>query len=151
LKKYSSTTKKQHPASNKKKQNTERNIHQIRKKKSFYNQNTFPNSEKKNTSPTHREKSTHSGWVEKQGNALKPRVSPAICQASNHLRLSFSLAPAGDLSFRVGRLKKKTSPEKLWRVMLYQLSGQIIAASAEVTPNGGLVRESPKTTLNSGL
>ena len=31
------------------------------------------------------------------------------------------------------------------------LSGRIIATSAEVTPNGGLVRESPKNPLNSGL
>ncbi len=30
-------------------------------------------------------------------------------------------------------------------------SGQIIATSAEVTPNGGLVRESRKNALNSGL
>ena len=30
-------------------------------------------------------------------------------------------------------------------------SGQIIATSAEVTPNGGLVRESPQNPLNSGL
>ena len=30
-------------------------------------------------------------------------------------------------------------------------SGQFIATSAEVTPNGGLVRESPQNTLNSGL
>ena len=32
-----------------------------------------------------------------------------------------------------------------------QTSGQIIATSAEVTPNGGLVRESPNNALNSGL
>ena len=31
------------------------------------------------------------------------------------------------------------------------LSGQIIATSAEVTLNGGLVRESPENPLNSGL
>ena len=31
------------------------------------------------------------------------------------------------------------------------MSGQIITTSAEVTPNGGLVRESPKNPLNSGL
>ena len=31
------------------------------------------------------------------------------------------------------------------------LSGQIIATSAEVTPNGGLVREYPPNPLNSGL
>ena len=31
------------------------------------------------------------------------------------------------------------------------MSGQIIATSAEVTPNGGLVRESPQNALNSGL
>ena len=31
------------------------------------------------------------------------------------------------------------------------ISGQIIATSAEVTPNGGLVRESPQNPLNSGL
>ena len=30
-------------------------------------------------------------------------------------------------------------------------SGQIIATSAEVTPNGGLVREFPQSPLNSGL
>ena len=30
-------------------------------------------------------------------------------------------------------------------------SGQIIATSAEVTPNDGLVRESPQNPLNSGL
>ena len=30
-------------------------------------------------------------------------------------------------------------------------SGQIITTSAEVTPNGGLVRESPQNPLNSGL
>ena len=30
-------------------------------------------------------------------------------------------------------------------------SGQIITTSAEVTLNGGLVRESPKNPLNSGL
>ena len=30
-------------------------------------------------------------------------------------------------------------------------SGQIIATSAEVTPNGGLVRESHQNPLNSGL
>ena len=75
-KKTSSTTKQQHPASNKEKQNTENNIHQTRKKKSFYNQNTFPNSEKNHIPHT---QSTHSGWVKKQRNALKPRVSPAIC------------------------------------------------------------------------
>ena len=32
-----------------------------------------------------------------------------------------------------------------------QFSGQIIATSAEVTLNGGLVRESPQNPLNSGL
>ena len=31
------------------------------------------------------------------------------------------------------------------------VSGQIIATSAEVTPNGGLVRESSHNPLNSGL
>ncbi len=31
------------------------------------------------------------------------------------------------------------------------VSGQIIATSAEVTPNDGLVQESPQNTLNSGL
>ena len=31
------------------------------------------------------------------------------------------------------------------------LSGQIITTSAEVTPNGGLERESPPNPLNSGL
>ena len=30
-------------------------------------------------------------------------------------------------------------------------SGQIITTSAEVTPNGGLVRASPQNALNSGL
>ena len=33
----------------------------------------------------------------------------------------------------------------------HHFSGQIIATSAEVTPNGGLVRESPQNPLNSGL
>ena len=31
------------------------------------------------------------------------------------------------------------------------ISGQIIATSAEVTPNGSLVRDSPNNALNSGL
>ena len=31
------------------------------------------------------------------------------------------------------------------------VSGQIIATSAEVTPNGSLVRDSPNNALNSGL
>ena len=31
------------------------------------------------------------------------------------------------------------------------LTGQIIATSAEVTPNGGLIRELPQNPLNSGL
>ena len=31
------------------------------------------------------------------------------------------------------------------------MSGQIITTSAEVTPNGGLVGESPQNDLNSGL
>ena len=31
------------------------------------------------------------------------------------------------------------------------IPGQIIPTSAEVTPNGGLVRESPQNPLNSGL
>ena len=31
------------------------------------------------------------------------------------------------------------------------LPGQFIATSAEVTPNGSLVRESPQNPLNSGL
>ena len=35
--------------------------------------------------------------------------------------------------------------------MSIDISGQIIATSAEVTPNGGLVRESPQNPLNSGL
>ena len=35
--------------------------------------------------------------------------------------------------------------------VLVHFSGQIIATSAEVTPNGGLVRESPQNPLNSGL
>ena len=34
---------------------------------------------------------------------------------------------------------------------LYIWSGQIIATSAEVTPNGSLVRDSPNNALNSGL
>ena len=33
----------------------------------------------------------------------------------------------------------------------WKTSGQIITTSAEVTPNGGLVRESPPNPLNSGL
>ena len=33
----------------------------------------------------------------------------------------------------------------------YMNSGQIIATSAEVTPNGGLVRKSNQNPLNSGL
>ena len=43
---------------------------------------------------------------------------------------------------------------KLWQKPTNQpntLPGQIIATSAEVTPNGGLVRESPQNPLNSGL
>ena len=34
---------------------------------------------------------------------------------------------------------------------MLMVSGQIITTSAEVTPNGGLVRESPQNPLNSGL
>ena len=34
---------------------------------------------------------------------------------------------------------------------MYSYSGQIIATSAEITPNGGLVRESSQNPLNSGL
>ena len=34
---------------------------------------------------------------------------------------------------------------------IFLVSGQIITTSAEVTPNGGLVRESPQNPLNSGL
>ena len=33
----------------------------------------------------------------------------------------------------------------------FDVSGQIITTSAEVTLNGGLVRESPQNPLNSGL
>ena len=36
-------------------------------------------------------------------------------------------------------------------VIYIYISGQIIPTSAEVTPNGGLVRESPQNPLNSGL
>ena len=39
---------------------------------------------------------------------------------------------------------------KQWKVAKHS-SGQILATSAEVTPNGGLVRESPPNPLNSGL
>ena len=35
--------------------------------------------------------------------------------------------------------------------MRIQISGQIIATSAEVTPNGSLARDSPNNALNSGL
>ena len=34
---------------------------------------------------------------------------------------------------------------------IQQISGQIIATPAEVTPNDGLERESPPNPLNSGL
>ena len=37
------------------------------------------------------------------------------------------------------------------RLIILHLSGEIIATSAEVTLNGGLVRESPPNPLNSGL
>ena len=40
---------------------------------------------------------------------------------------------------------------KFWANNDPHFSGQIIATSAEVTPNGGLVRESPQNPLNSGL
>ena len=36
-------------------------------------------------------------------------------------------------------------------IIFTYLSEQIIATSAEVTPNGGLVRDSPQNPLNSGL
>ena len=38
-------------------------------------------------------------------------------------------------------------PSRSWVIM----SGQIITTSAEVTPNGGLIREYPQNGLNSGL
>ena len=38
-----------------------------------------------------------------------------------------------------------------WMSQEVIVTGQIIATSAEVTPNGGFVRESPQNPLNSGL
>ena len=43
-----------------------------------------------------------------------------------------------------------TDPWDVWYIYLHE-AGQIIATSAEVTPNGGLVRESSHNPLNSGL
>ena len=40
---------------------------------------------------------------------------------------------------------------KLARIHETDMSGQIITTSAEVTLNGGLVRELPQNPLNSGL
>ena len=34
---------------------------------------------------------------------------------------------------------------------IHDYSGQIITTSADVTPNGGLIRELPQNPLNSGL
>ena len=81
------------------------------KKKTFYNQKTPFQIQKKKHIPTHRDK--HTPWVGwKTLSAETMSFSGNLCQASNHLRLSFSLAPAGDLSFRVaGRLKKKHHPK----------------------------------------
>ena len=54
---------------------------------------------------------------------------------------------------------KKSSPKRLdsWSVGfsllddMLESSGQIITTSAEVTLNGGLIRELPQNPLNSGL
>ena len=46
-------------------------------------------------------------------------------------------------------MRKKTSNRK--KSSPNHWSGQIITTSAEVTPNGGLVRASPQNALNSGL
>ena len=57
------------------------------------------------------------------------------------------------LRFMVGRfqlLLGDRNPESI-NEQRAQKSGQIITTSAEVTPNGGLVRESPPNPLNSGL
>ena len=40
---------------------------------------------------------------------------------------------------------------RIWPVYAMYISGQIITTSAEVTLNGGLVRELPQNPLNSGL
>ena len=48
----------------------------------------------------------------------------------------------------------KLNPGGFFRVELWifhDLSGQIITTSAEVTLNGGLIRELPQNPLNSGL
>ncbi len=45
--------------------------------------------------------------------------------------------------------RKVVEGTKLLRLCIQ--SGQIIATSADVTPNGGLVRESFQNPLNSGL
>ena len=55
-------------------------------------------------------------------------------------------------SEKPGRNRKDM--EKSWKIFHGKSaigSGQIIATSAEVTLNGGLVRESPQNPLNSGL
>ena len=49
--------------------------------------------------------------------------------------------------FLAPRPSKKSFKNHSWA----QSSGQIITTSAEVTLNGGLVRESPQNPLNSGL
>ena len=51
-----------------------------------------------------------------------------------------------------GFLKKKMVVKQTsFSALFWDGSGQIIATSAEVTPNGGLVRESSHNPLNSGL
>ncbi len=52
-----------------------------------------------------------------------------------------------DLEERCQLMSTRESHQK---VVIY-LPGQIITTSAEVTLNGGLVRESPQNPLNSGL
>ena len=50
--------------------------------------------------------------------------------------------------------KRETSSRKLGVKIIKeapQISAEIIATSAEVTPNKGLVKESPQNDLNSGL
>ncbi len=47
--------------------------------------------------------------------------------------------------------KKMVVKQTSFSALFWDGSGQIIATSAEVTPNGGLVRESSHNPLNSGL
>ena len=73
--------------------------------------------------------------------------------AGGELLLGLSLTQSGS-SHEVQKAKViQQALELLWRIPCHPIhvSGKIIATSAEVTPNGGLVRDSPQHVLNSGL